>query len=477
MAPPIKVNREASETLYQQIASQIRNQIRTGALPIGAKLPAIRPMATKLGVTRLTVQTAYDELRAEGWIETVVGKGTFIAKSAQPEELMQEVGRSAEPDSVLDDLTRLDEISIVRSLAQAEPDPELFPVGEFWGAMSRLRTAAHELMRYKLAQGDAKLRCSLAGLLRDRGIEAMPDDIVVTTGAIQGLSLVVQALTRQGDFVVVEQPTHLGILHTLESHHLKPLPVPVDENGPNIESLERLIKQFSPRFFLTAPNFQNPTGYQMSEQRRADLLDLAERWGLMIVEDDSRGLLSYDGSLKPALKAGDQHESVIYLNSMSKVLMPGLRVGYVVAPRPTHDELLSIKRAVDYCGPAMTQRALADFIDDGALRRHLQRVVPIYRARRDKLLQTLSSVMPKDVHWTHAKGGFSTWLTLPREVDAMDVHRVALRMGFAFTPGDAFLTEHGRHDHDHLRICFANQPEQVITEAVDVLANVIDGHY
>ncbi len=477
MSPPITVNRNAAEALYRQIASQIRQQIRTGALPVGAKLPAIRPMATKLGVTRLTVQTAYDELRAEGWIETVVGRGTFIAKTAQPEELMQEVGLSSEPASVLNDLSRIDEISIVRSFAQAEPDPELFPVGEFWGSMSRLRAEADELMRYKTSQGDTKLRCSLTTLLRERGIEAMPDDILVTTGATQGLSLIVQALTRHGDFVAVEQPTHLGILHTLESHHLNPIPVPLDEDGPNIEKLERVIRQFNPRFFLTAPNFQNPTGHQMSDERRQALLDLADRWGVMIVEDDSRGRLSYDGDVKPALKAWDQNELVIYINSMSKILMPGLRIGYIIAPHPTHDKIISLKRAVDYCGPALTQRALSDFIDDGALRRHIGRVLPVYRSRRDRLLQVLSSLMPAEVKWTVPKGGFSSWLTLPHDVDAMEVHRAAIRQGFAFTPGDAFLTEHGIGATDHLRICFASQPEQIITEAVDVLANIITSQY
>lgn len=477
MAPPIKVNRDAHQALYRQIAAQIRQQVRTGALPVGAKLPAIRPMATKLGVTRLTVQTAYDELRAEGWIETVVGKGTFIAKTAQPEELMQEVGLSSEPGSVLNDLSRIDKIAIVRSLAQAEPDPELFPIGEFWGLMSRLRTEADELMRYNPPQGDAQLRCSIVNLLRDRGIESMPDDVVVTNGFTQGLSLVVQSLTRHGDFVAVEQPTHLGILHTLESHHVTPLPVPLDENGPNLDQLERLIRQFNPRFFLTAPNFQNPTGYQMSKRRRSELLALAERWGIMIVEDDSRGLLSYDGEIQPALKAWDQHELVIYLNSLSKVLMPGVRVGYAVAPRPTHDKLISLKRAVDYCGSALTQRTLSNFIEDGALRRHVSRVLPIYRSRRDKVLQALSSLMPSEVSWTHPRGGFSAWLTLPYDVDAMEVHRLAIRKGFAFTPGDAFLTEQNKGATDHLRICFANQPEQIISEAIGVLANVIDGQF
>jgi len=465
------LDRDASQPLYRQIASQIRQQIRDGRLPVGTKLPAIRPMADKLGVTRLTVQTAYDELRSQGWIQTVVGKGTFVAETARPEDLMNQVGLSANRARVLDDLERIEQISIVRSLAGAEPDPDLFPAGEFWGMMNQLKSDIH-LMRYNWPQGDPELRKALSGLLRDRGIEAMPDGIIVTSGVTQGLALIVQALTRPGDFVAVERPTHLGVLHTLEANKLHPVAVPMDEDGPRLDILERLIAQYRPRFFLTFPNFHNPTGTQISDERRQKLLELARHFGFLIVEDDTRGLLAYDDDPKPALKASDEADLVIYLSSLSKLLMPGLRVGYIVAPRPLHEELINLKRAVDYCGPPFVQRAVANFIADGALRRHLHRVIPVYRGRRDRLLQSLSTNMSPGVAWTRPKGGFACWLTLPEGVDAMDVIREALRRGFAFTPGDAFLTRRG--PTGHLRICFGAQPERVIEEAAEVLARVID---
>ena len=472
MSLQMHIDRDASRPIYKQIAGQIRQQIREARLPVGARLPAIRQLASTLGVTRLTIQTAYDELRAEGWIETHVGKGTFVARTARPETLMANVGHSMTPSGVLDDQPRIDQIKIVRSLAYTEPDPDLFPAGTFWHHLNKLRTQAADLLRYNWPQGDAELRTVVANQLRERGVEAMPDDIMVTAGVTQGIALVVQALTRPGDFVAVERPTHLGLLNTLRAHNVEPVPVAMDKHGPRLDELERIIAQYRPRFFHTVPNFHNPTGTLASQQRRADLLSLARQHGLMLVEDDSCGPLHYDGDPIPALKSQDTADLVVYLTSVSKTMMPGLRVGYAVAPRPLHQQIVTLRRASDFCGPPFVQRALVGFIREGDYRQHLRRVLPIYRERRDTLMHALDAHMAPDVSWTYPSGGFACWLTLPPGIVAADVQREALRRGFAFTPGEAFLTE--PTDHGHLRICFASQPASVITEAAGVLARVID---
>ena len=470
---PFRIDRDSALPLYHQIAGQIRQQIRDGLLPVGAKLPPIRQMAEQLGVTRLTAQTAYDELHAQGWIETVVGRGTFVAGTARPEALIDAVGHSMLPGDVLDDQHRIDQIAIVRSFAYAEPDPNLFPSSELWGEIGRLREESATLLRYSWPQGDPVLRTVLVNLLNERGVEAMPDDILVTAGVTQGVSLVAQALTRPGDAVVVERPTHLGLLNTLRTYGVQPIPVPLDDKGPRLDELERIIVQYRPRFFHTVPNFHHPTGILTSSERRRDLLALARQYGLMLVEDDASGPLAYDGEPDPALKSLDEMEQVVYISSMSKVMMPGLRVGCVVAPRPLHGQLVGLRRASDFCGPPFVQRAVANFIRGGALKRHLRKVVPIYRERRDRLMRDLHWYMPAGVTWARPKGGFTCWLTLPPGVAAADVNREALRCGFAFTPGDAFLTE--PETSDHLRICFVSQPIEVIDEAMAVLGRIIKG--
>lgn len=471
MSFSLQVDRDSAETLYQQIAGQIRQRIRDGHLSVGARLPGIRPLADGLGVTRLTVQTAYDELRSEGWIETQVGKGTFVARTAQPEALMSSVGHTPTPSGVLDDQPRIDQIAIVRSFAYAEPDPELIPAGEFWHQMNKLRAEAATLMRYNSPQGDPVLRNALTGLLRGRGVEVMPDDVLVTSGITQGISLIVQALTRPGDVVAVERPTHLGLLSMLRAYHLQPVEVGRDAHGPRLEELERTIIQYRPRFFHTVANYHNPTGTSMSERRRRELLDMARQYGLMLTEDDSCGPLAYDRDPQPALKAWDEDDRVVYLSGTAKIIMPGLRLGTLVAPRPLHQQLITLRRAADFCGVPFMQRALATFITGGELQRHLRRVVPTYRERRDRLMQELARHMPEGVKWTHPGGGFTCWLTLPPGVSALDVHREALHQGFAFTPGDAFVVEPGASEN--LRICFAAQRPQIIAEAMAVLGTII----
>lgn len=471
MSLQINLDREAGRPLYQQIAAQIRAQIGAGQLPTGTRLPTIRQLSQSLGVTRLTVQSAYGELQAEGLIEATVGRGTFVASTAQPRSLMATLGRRINPDSVLNDLLQVTQIPVARSLAIADPDPMLFPAEEFWDSLGALRPNAAALLQYQLPQGDALLRVELAKLMQERGVEVVPDEIIVTSGVTQALSLVTQALARPGDTVVVEQPTYLGLLHILKAHGVRPVGVPLDAEGPQLDALERIAIQQRPRFFYTIPSFQNPTGICMSPARRRDVLALAERYGLLLVEDDLYSRLSYDNPAPPALKAGDSTGVVIYLDGVSKMLLPGLRVGYLVAPSPLREQLLSLRRSTDLCGPGLVHRALADFLHKGKLRTYLRRAVPRYRERRDTLLQALQRSMPDGVSWTTPEGGYCCWVTMPPSSALGDLYQAALARGVVFTPGEVFLAE--AEPHRHLRLCFGSQPPDVIREAVGVVGELV----
>ncbi|MCI0711096.1 MAG: PLP-dependent aminotransferase family protein [Chloroflexi bacterium] len=465
----IAIDRDRDQPLYHQIASHIRQHIRYGQAPIGTRLPSIRQLASDLGVTRLTVETAYDELRAEGWIETVVGRGTFVARTASQEERINRLSSEVSPRGILEDLQRISDIDVLRSLAYAEPDPALFPVESFWNIIANLKPFAQDLMGYVGAEGDAELRIAISGMLRERGVESGPDDILITTGAAQALTLVTQSLTRRGDVVIVEKPTHITLLHLLEAQGVRPVAIPMDGHGPNLNWLEQAIVQYQPRCFYTIPNFHNPTGTLMSQRRREDLLSLARRYQLTIIEDDIYGWLPFDTPIQEPLKALD--DSVIYISSFTKMLMPGLRIGFMSSPQPLHNHLLDLKRSNDLFTAALFQAALTTFIRSGHMRAHLKRVVPHYRQRRDQILRSLKTHMPPGVTWTEPSGGFSLWLTLPSHIDAIWVQRRALRLGFAFTPGSAFFPDNS--GSQHLRICFAQQPPDIIEEAISVLANII----
>jgi DNA-binding transcriptional MocR family regulator len=298
----------------------------------------------------------------------------------------------------------------------------------------------------------------------------MPDEIIITSGSMQGLSLVAQALGRRGDTVLVEQPTYMGMIHILEMQGLRPIPIPFDAEGPELDAIERALRVERPRFMYTVPTFHNPTGFNMSSTRRRDLLQLASRNHLPIVEDDIYGMLAYDAPPPLAMKANDPADLVIYISSFSKVLMPGLRVGYMVAPQAFYDHLLSLKRANDLFGTTFVQHAVAEFLRQGRLRAHLKRVLPVYRSRRDALLRSLARYMPSGVTWTKPTGGYSSWVTLPED-NMLAVYRAALGHGLAFTPGEAFLI--APRTSRHLRLCFGNQPAEDIADLVAILGDLI----
>ncbi len=466
----LQLDRQRSQPLYQQIAEQIKAQISDGRLPIGTRLPTVRQLASTLGVTRLTVHSAYSELQSGGWVEATVGRGTFVAASAQPQDLMTATGRQITADGILDDMRRITQMVGLRSLAYADPDPILYPTREFWDSMVGLR-GDPSLLQYGSPQGDTLLRVELSVWLGEQGVEALPDEILVTQGVSQGLSLVAQALARPGDCVAVEQPTYLGLLNVLKAQGLQPVGVPLDDEGPRLDTLEQIVLKHRPRFFYTIPRFHNPTGICMSAARRRDLLALAERHELTLVEDDIYGRLSYDGPAIPPLKAADRAGLVIYLDSVSKVLLPGLRIGCVVAPLPLREQLMSLRRANDLTGPTLLHRALADFIHKGRLKAHIRRMIPIYRERRDALMNAMQYWMPAGVTWTRPVGGFCCWVTLPG-VDALDdLYQAALRRGVVFTPGEVFLAE--PDSYHHMRLCFGAQSPEMIRDSVALLGGLL----
>ncbi len=476
MSLHLTLRRRGDQPLYRQIADQIRDRIGEGTLPAGTQLPTVRRLAEELGVTRITVQTAYAELQSGGWIEATVGRGTFVSDAARAARDFPQHDAPLTPDVVIDDMLQISRVRGIRSLANASPDPALFPADDFWGLLASLRLEAAALAEYGTVQGDPELRIELAGLLAERGVAAMPGDILVTNGASQALALTTQALCRPGDAVLVEQPTYLSFLNIAQAHGVQTIGVPLDDEGPDLAALERLALQVRPRFFYTIPTFQNPTGLCMSAARRRALLEVAARHRFLILEDDIYARVSLDGPPPPALKAHDDGQVVVHVGSFSKTLMPGLRMGYVTAPASLLRRLIDLRRATDLGGAPLLQRALTEFLRRDGLKRHLRRVLPIYRERRDALLAALEQAMPPGVAWTRPQGGFCCWVTLPPAGLFDDLYTAALRQGWAFAPGNVFQARGGAQTGSlpqAVRICFGQQPPAVIRRGVESLARLV----
>ncbi|MCS6825601.1 MAG: PLP-dependent aminotransferase family protein [Caldilinea sp.] len=465
------MDRNGSEPLYRQIAEQIRRAIVDGRLPVGVQLPTVRELATKVGVTRLTVQNAYAELQSGGWIESTVGRGTFVSARAAVRPRWSAANGAATPAGVIGDILQMGAGAGVLSFASAAPDPHLFPETEFWAAFESERQRLREASSYGPAQGDAWLRVELAAHLAERGLPATPEELLVVAGVTQGVMLAAQALARPGDSILVEQPAYVGFLHQLRTLGLQPVTVPVEKEGPRLDVVEQMARTHRIRFFYTVPTFQNPTGYCMSLSHRRQLLALAEQFDFSIIEDDLYGWLAYDEEPPIPLKALDRTERVLYVSSFSKTLAPGLRLGVLAPPPALRDRLLGLRIAADLGSPLLLQRALAAFLHRGEFRRHLRRILPVYRERRNALLAALARAMPPGVQWTKPQGGLCCWLTLPRPAPVGEIPRLALQQGWAVAPGSVFWTN--PEGERNLRLCFGGLTVDQVRCGVEVVAQVV----
>ncbi|MEW6724015.1 MAG: PLP-dependent aminotransferase family protein [Bacillota bacterium] len=480
----IPLDPETGEPLYQQIQAYLRQSILSGSLLPGTRLPASRQLAHELGVSRITVENAYAELEAAGLVTRRLGSGTYVLPP-WPAPPRSEEGRGAPWPSWQRALTGGEEArepvapeEMLRACGHPDPisfaggsgDPRLYPVEDLRRTIrSVLRRDGIAALGYGDPSGYAPLRQTIASVLASQGLEARPENILITSGAQQGLALVSQILLRPGDTIVVESPTYARALELFRALGLRLVGVPIDEDGMQVDHLEELLQQHHPRLIYTIPNFHNPTGTCLSGHRRRQLVALADRYNVPILEDDFAGDLRYEGSALPALKALDPGGRVIYVSTFSKMLMPGLRVGFVVAEGPVGRSLVSFKRAYDLSTSALIQRVVEEYVTVGRYQAHLRRSRRIYRQRRDAMMQAIGRCLPAVMAIRPPQGGFFIWLRLPGELSAERLLLLACREGVAFTPGRGFFPT-GDGGENYLRLNFAAQEPSEIGEGIRRLA-------
>lgn len=468
----IRIDRQADEAIYRQIASQIRTHITTGHLPTGTRLPTVRQLAEQLGINRLTVQNAYQELQADGWVESIVGRGTFVKPHYPFLHPYRTLDCELTPNNMIVDLQTHMQKNGLRSLASAVPDLSLAPVDEIMGMLHSLRFDAVGLLAYATSEGDEKLRLEINQLVSGRGIYTQPDKLFTTSGSTQALYMILASHTQPGDAILLQEPNHIGLIHTLQVLKLKLVPFAVHDDDPDWDGIRSAVQQHRPRF-LYLSTFNNPDGTLLSLDARRMLLQLAEECDFYIIEGDVYGLLAYDAEPPLPIKAMDRGQRVFYISSFSQVLIPGLRCGYAIVPQESREQFLALRRAIDVSSPTLMERALALYLAGGRFGGHVEKMRGVYRARRDALLSALQSFMPHGTSWTKPGGGFSCWVTLP--VGTMrDIYRECLEMGIAFTPGDIFFLQ--KPSNRHFRLCFSTQTEGEIREIVQILGSIIRHH-
>jgi 2-aminoadipate transaminase len=372
--------------------------------------------------------------------------------------------------SVIREILKITERPGVISLAGGLPSPDTFPVQALRDASEKvLRDHPREALQYAASEGYGPLCDWVVGELAAHGLRVTSDQVLITTGSQQGLDLVGKILIDAGSRVAVESPTYLGALQAFNPYEPEYSAVACDDDGPLPESLSEVQ---GAKFLYLTPNFQNPSGRCMSEARRAALISAAQALGLPLVEDNPYGDLWFDTPPPPPLAArwGD---GVVYLGSFSKVLAPGLRLGYVVAPKPLMPKLLQAKQASDLHTPGYNQRIVYEVIRNGFLRDHVPKIRTLYKARRDAMQAALLRHMPTGCRWQVPSGGMFFWVQLPQGVDATALLPKAVELGVAFVPGFAFYAADARVNT--LRLSFVTVSEELIERGVELLALALGG--
>ena len=368
--------------------------------------------------------------------------------------------------SVIRELLKLTEQPDIISFAGGLPAPEVFPVKEFQEACNQVLTDhGAQALQYSTTEGYLPLRELIARHNARFSVKVTAENIMITSGSQQALDFIGRLFINRGDYVVVESPTYLGALQAWNAYGAQYISVPSDENGMIMDKLEEALR-IGPKFIYILPNFQNPSGSTLSLERRKRLVLLADQYGVPIIEDDPYGQLRYDGEHIPSVATldsryrndndGEYTGNVIYLSTFSKLLAPGLRLAWVIAPPEVVRKLVMTKQAADLHTSSFNQHVTYEIAKDGFLDEHVKVIRATYKERRDVMIEMMEEMFPPEVSWTKPQGGMFLWGKLPENMDAAEVLKVAIERKVAFVPGAAFHPNGGGANTMRINFSFAN---------------------
>ncbi|MFZ5974820.1 MAG: PLP-dependent aminotransferase family protein [Bacillota bacterium] len=443
---PIQLN-GASEPAYRALAASIAGAIKNGSIADGERLPPIRKLAKQLRVSNATVIAAYRYLEDNGMVYTKPGSGTYCLPQ----------NRSADGTGAMPDASRLFIPAGAVNLAGNTPGPDMFPAAEFKEAISRvLDTDGGNAFTYQDSEGFEGLRQELAkfaGECFSIGCDA--GDILITTGAQQAIDLVSKVLIRPNDVVLAENPSYMGARSTFALRGAKVIGVPVEKDGIRMDVLKHCAERYNPRFLYTMPVYQTPTGACMSAQKRLELLRLAEKHDFYILEEDLWSDLSLDEDRFLPLKAQDSQDRVIYIRSFSKIFMPGLRAGFVIAPQRIARDIISAKYITDISTSGLIQRALCIYLQSGAWREHVRRAAMLYKQRLELAYGSVSRWSETGITLDRPKGGFGLWVRLPEKIRDEELYEKCRHHNVLLSKGSTYYVFPMLGADSHIRISYA----------------------
>jgi 2-aminoadipate transaminase len=458
--------------LYRQLSEQIAAKIRSGELARGVRLPATRELAGQLGINRTTVSAAYEILEAEGLIAGQVGRGSFVIGGAVRSGLMDWNGLLERQDAPPPGPAAPKRAVI--SFVTSRPSRDLFPLDDFRASVEAVLARGDDLadiLQLGSPSGYEPLRQHLLAEARVQQLASPGDDLLILNGCQQALDLIGRVLIRPRDTIAVEDPVYPGLKNLLCGMGAQLAGIPVGSAGVDLGRLEQVLERDRPRLLVVTSNFQNPTGATLPLEARRALLAAARRASVPVVENDPYHDLRYSGEPVPPLKQLDGLGGTVLLRSFSKVSFPGLRVGWVLGPKPLIDRLRHAKEMADLHTDQLSQAVLLEFARSGRLAAHRKRISRMGAEQLSSVLDACHRYFPAGTQWTVPEGGMNIWLRLPKPLDAAELLPMAQQAGVAYLPGRYFAV--ARPDPDALRLSFAGlRPEQIRT-GLKILGQVV----
>ncbi|HEC76038.1 MAG TPA: PLP-dependent aminotransferase family protein [Thermoplasmatales archaeon] len=395
-----------------------------------------------------------------------MGYGKFYAKRAvhfRASEIRELLAISQKPGVI--------------SFAGGLPNPKAFPIEEIREIINKILTEdGAKALQYGPTSGLMEFRREIAKFVSRFSIKADINNVLATVGSQQALDIVGRLFLDENDVVIVGLPTYLGAINAFVAYGPKLVGVPLDENGINVDLLEKKIKELKSKgekikIIYTVPTFQNPAGVELSEDRRKRMIEIAEKYDLLVVEDEPYSMLRFEGKMLKPIKHYDEEGRVIYMATFSKILSPGIRLAYVIASEEIARKMIIAKQSMDLCTPTFTQIIAYHYIKNGYIEKHIPKIIEMYRRKRDIMLESMEKYFPEECKWTKPRGGMFLWAELPKKINTKEMFDEAIKEKVAYVHGRAFHVDGS--GENTMRLNFTNPADDAIEEGIKRLAEVI----
>ncbi len=468
------INKDLNTPLYIQLYESIKNMIEKEELKEGEKLSSIRSLSKKLEVNNITVVNAYKLLEQEGYVYSIKGSGTYVKRPRYNMEIPYM--EDGDIELMVGGVLPISRNSI--NFASVSPTPEIFPIEEFKQALIEVldRDKGNAFL-YPEINGYEPFRESISNFLYENyNMTVDEDHIQVISGGQQGIDIIAKTLISQGDYIFVENPTYSGAIAAFQSRGAKIIGIPMEKDGINLEVLNKNIKMYNPKFLYMMTNYQSPTTYSYSENKKRELINLSRNHNFYIIEDDFLTDLNYDEDKKLPLKSMDNLDHVIYIKSFSKIFMPGVRIGFMTVPKKLFKDIVKAKHTTDISSSGFLQRAFDLYLRKGYWKNHIMTIKKVYTEKYNIMVEELNKLKKYGIFFVEPKGGLSIWLQLPKEIDSIDLYNECEKNNVAIVPGKIFFIDNKTYSN-YIRLSFGAVSHEEIVNGTRIIENCLKKWY